>query len=316
MSLTTMPARPRTMPIDEENRSIALVVDDDPASLMMVAEAVEQAGITAMAARDGEAALRLAGRVVPDVVLLDAVMPGMDGFQTCRMLKAHPLAQAAPVIFMTGLGAPEHILEGLRAGGVDYVTKPLNLDELIARLSVHLLNAQKLASARHALDANGRAVAAFTQTGGLAWATPRGHRLIENAPPGWIDPAQGAASGELLAWLAQLRRVPLSQAQKLISARLELTYIGQGAGRDLLIALHDRSDTPREALLSGRFGLTDREAEVLFWLSQGKSNTDIGSILGLSGRTVSKHLEQVFEKMGVDNRTSAAVLADRAISGA
>ncbi|MTH77990.1 DNA-binding response regulator [Paracoccus aestuariivivens] len=302
------------MPTDIESRSIALVVDDDPASLMMVAEAVEQAGITAMAARDGEAALRLAGRVVPDVVLLDAMMPGLDGFQTCRLLKALPSVQAAPVIFMTGLGAPEHILEGLRAGGVDYITKPLNLDELIARLSIHLLNAQKLASARRALDANSRAVAAFSLTGELGWASPRAHELLETAPLAWRT-SQGDAAGELLGWLGQLRRMPLSQAQKLISDRLELTYIGQGGAQELLLAIHDRRDNPREELLSKRFGLTDREAEVLFWLTQGKSNTDIGSILGLSGRTVSKHLEQVFEKMGVDNRTSAAVLADRAMGG-
>ncbi|MDS9468980.1 DNA-binding response regulator [Paracoccus sp. MBLB3053] len=315
MSSMNMVLRQNSMPADETLRSIALVVDDDPASLLMVAEAVEQAGITAMAARDGESALRLAGRVVPDVILLDAMMPGLDGFQTCRLLKAHPTAAMAPVIFMTGLGAPEHILEGLRAGGVDYVTKPLNLDELMARISIHLMNAQKLTSARQALDANGRAVAAFSVTGELAWASPRASDLLAEMPDKWMAPGGMSAAGELFAWLASLRRLPLSQAQKLVSAQVELTYLGRGSGQDLLIAIQDCSGAPREEVLSARFGLTDREAEVLFWLAQGKSNADIGSILGLSGRTVSKHLEQVFEKMGVDNRTSAAVLADRAMGG-
>ncbi|WP_245155654.1 response regulator [Paracoccus ravus] len=306
--------RPCKMPVDEESRSIALVVDDDPASLMMVAEAVEQAGITAMAARDGEAALRLAGRVTPDVVLMDAVMPGLDGFQTCRLLKSLPAASAVPVIFMTGLSAPEHILQGLRAGGVDYVTKPLNLDELIARLGVHLLNAQKLAGARRALDANGRAVAAFSTSGDLAWASPRAQDLLTLLPEGWRDASGGAAQGEFRTWLQQLRQLPLSQVRKLSSAWLEISYIGKGGGQELLLSIRDRRERPGEQVLSQRFGLTEREAEVLFWLTQGKSNTDIGGILGLSGRTVSKHLEQVFEKMGVDNRTSAAVLADRTMS--
>ena len=300
------------MPGDPESRSIALVVDDDPASLMMVAEAVEQAGITAMAARDGEAALRLAGRVVPDIILMDAVMPGLDGFQTCRLLKADPVVSTAPVIFMTGLGAPEHILEGLRAGGVDYLTKPLNLDELMARLGIHLVNAHKMASARQALDANGRAAAAFYSSGKMAWASPRAHELLDRAPAGWFD-AQCHAAGDLAVWLSGLGRLPLSQVPKLAAAGIELSYLGRGSGHEFLVGLHDGSAGPREAVLSRRFGLTDREAEVLFWLAQGKSNTDIGSILGLSGRTVSKHLEQVFEKMGVDNRTSAAVLADRAM---
>lgn len=314
MSSMIMPATGPKMSTRAVTRSTALVVDDDAPSLLMVSDALEEAGITVMAARNGESALRLAARVVPDVVLLDAVMPGLDGFQTCRLLKANPLLAATPVIFMTGLSAPEHILQGLQAGGVDYVTKPLNLDELLARLSVHLLNARQLARARGALDANGRAVAAFTRDGRLSWASPRAHQLLLDAPPDWLDP-EGEAMGSLRIWLMNLRNVPLSQAQKLVSGRLELSWRGQGTGDELLVSIFDRNGRPREQVLSARFGLTDREAEVLFWLTQGKSNTDIGSILGLSGRTVSKHLEQVFEKMGVDNRTSAAVLADRAMSG-
>lgn len=75
-----------------------------------------------------------------------------------------------------------------------------------------------------------------------------------------------------------------------------------------------RRDVSREAILCDQFSLTEREAEVLFWLTQGKTNADIGLILGLSKRTINKHLEQVFQKMGVDNRTAAAVMADRVLS--
>lgn len=300
---------------ETEIRRVALVVDDDPNSLMMVSEALETAGISAMVARDGEAALRLAPRLAPDVILLDAVMPGIDGFETCRRLKAQPGGCAAPVIFMTGLSASEHLVEGLAAGGVDYVTKPLNIEELLARLSVHLLTAQRLASAQRALDTQGRSVAAYDAEGGaLIWSSPQARALLAAAPAPWLGP-ELAARGELIAWLRAQSLRPLSQASRLASEALEVSYLGKGAAGEVLIALHSRRGPAREQILSERFGLTEREGEVLFWVTQGKTNADIGGILGLSGRTVNKHLEQIFQKMGVDNRTSAAVMADRVFHG-
>lgn len=308
---------PRPVPTpmaDPEKPPVALVVDDDPAALMMVSDALEGAGIVCVVARDGIAALRLLERVQPDVVLLDAVMPGLDGFEICRRLKAPPLNLAAPIVFMTGLTEPEHILQGLRAGGVDYVTKPLNLEELIARLSVHLANAQLLEGARKALDLTGRAVAAFRPDGTLSWASPRARALLALAPPEVLA-SGSAARGPLAQWLQELTDTPLSQSRRLSAGPLEMAYLGPGPGGEIQLSLFDRSGETREEMLSHRFALTEREAQVLYWLTLGKTNTDIGHILGLSGRTVNKHLEQVFQKMGVENRTSAAVLADRAMSG-
>ncbi len=94
------------------------------------------------------------GRISPDLILLDAMMPGMDGFETCRRLKQSPVAHV-PVIFMTALSETEHIVAGLAAGGVDYVTKPIVLDELFARIRVHLANARAAESTRIALDRSG-----------------------------------------------------------------------------------------------------------------------------------------------------------------
>src|SRR3546814_4731691 len=83
-------------------------------------------------------------------------MPPPDGFETCRRIKANPLLGAIPVMFMTGLSDTAHVVEGLRAGGVDYVTKPIMLDELIARIHVHIANARMMRSAQAALDVTGR----------------------------------------------------------------------------------------------------------------------------------------------------------------
>ena len=93
-------------------------------------EGLERAVLRATA--EGARALTLVERITPDIILMDAVMPGMDGFETCRRLKANAALAHVPVIFMTGLAEPEHIVEGLEAGGVDYVTKPIVLDVLLA----------------------------------------------------------------------------------------------------------------------------------------------------------------------------------------
>ena len=103
-------------------KDVILVVDDSPDSLGMIHHALDQAGLTALVALEGEQALGIAEKMVPDLVLMDAVMPNMDGFETCRRLKRHPELAAVPVIFMTGLTEAEDVVRGLEAGGVDYVT--------------------------------------------------------------------------------------------------------------------------------------------------------------------------------------------------
>jgi CheY-like chemotaxis protein len=117
-----------------ETRTLVLVVDDSPGTLRLLTDALEEAGMTVLVARDGEHALSIVEKVVPDVILMDAVMPGTDGFSTCRKLKQNRSLAHVPVIFMTGLSDTEHIIEGLEAGGVDYVTKPIVPGELLARI--------------------------------------------------------------------------------------------------------------------------------------------------------------------------------------
>src|SRR5271169_534726 len=97
---------------------IVLVVDDSPDTVRMVTDALEEAGMTVLVALEGAQALSLIERISPDLILMDAVMPGMDGFEACRRLK-HIDTVSLPVIFMTGLSETEHIVRGFDAGGVD-----------------------------------------------------------------------------------------------------------------------------------------------------------------------------------------------------
>ncbi len=302
---------------ETKRRNIVVVVDDSPETLRFLTDALEEAGFTVLVALAGAAALALAQEVTPDLVLMDAVMPGMDGFETCRRLKAVKHLAYVPVIFMTGLSETEHIVKGLEAGGVDYVAKPIVPDELIARMQVHLANARLGQSARNALDAAGRFLLAVNRAGRVLWSTPQASKLLGDA----FSADSVELPPELLQWLASVRERSaggeLPAAPAVGGDRpFQLSYIGQIGPDEFLLRLVESNPASEEALLRQRFLLTAREADVLVWVARGKSNRDVGEILGLSPRTVNKHLEQIYAKLGVENRTSAAALALRALSTA
>lgn len=290
--------------VDFGTQSIALVVDDNPESLGMVSAALESQGLTVLVARDGKAAIQLTERVQPDVILMDAVMPELDGFETCRRLKTGPNPTLAPIIFMTGLSDQKHVVKGLKAGGVDYITKPVVIEELVARMTTHVLNSRLLQSARQAIDASERLVLAFDKLGTMKWGS---EKAIDEVKSGTID----LSAGSFKEWLSNCIGKPVSSVEPFETADVAIQFIGYSDAHEILVKLVVQRAGSNEELLQAAFGLTAREAEVLYWLTLGKTNRDISAILSLSARTVNKHLEQVFQKMGVDNRTSAAVLADR-----
>ena len=223
-------------PSEEQHAGTVLVVDDVPDTLRMLCDALMQEGYTVLVARDGEQALARLSVIEPDAILMDAVMPGLSGFETCQRIKAHATWSAIPVIFMTGLSSTADVVAGFDAGGVDYVVKPVKIEEVLARLATHVRNAR---TARQALQ----------------------------------DASEAAARQG-----------------------------GRGAEAAVLARLEEA-------------GLTPRETEVLSWVARGKTNRDIADILGMSHRTVNKHLEHIFEKLGVETRAAAAALASPVLTG-
>ncbi|MEX3842954.1 response regulator [Paraburkholderia sp. BR10882] len=124
--------------IRSDDAPVVLVVDDTAANLGLVVETLEAEGLRAAVARDGQEALRRAEIVKPDLILLDVIMPGLDGFQTCRALKENPVTRDIPVIFMTSLSQTEDKINGFRVGAMDFVTKPLQMEEVAVRVQTHL----------------------------------------------------------------------------------------------------------------------------------------------------------------------------------
>jgi DNA-binding response OmpR family regulator/DNA-binding CsgD family transcriptional regulator len=295
---------------ESKKRDVALVVDDSPETLRLLTDALDGAGMTVMVALDGTAAMRIVDQITPDIILLDAVMPGIDGFETCRRLKRDTGLSDVPVIFMTGLTETEHIVRGLEAGGVDYVTKPIAIEEMLARIRVHLANARLTQSARVALDASGRYLLAVNRQGRIMWSTPQAQKLLADSLESDAD--ELVLPQPLQQWLEQTRKGKGSKAQPSSlpnQSALKLHYMGNAGPNEFLLRLSKDAAAGPPAEFSSELGLTTREGEVLSWLSKGKTNRDIAQILGLSPRTVDKHLEQIYAKLGVENRTAAAAVA-------
>ena len=291
---------------------VVLIVDDVPDNLSMLHDALDAAGYTVLVATDGASALQRAVQADPDIVLLDAVMPGIDGFEVARRLKAGPDTAHIPIIFMTGLTDTEHVLAAFEAGGVDYVTKPIRAPEVLARMAAHSAAARQARQARNALDAFGHAtIAVRLQTRDVAarlvWQTPLARRWL----PGYFDSAPDELPPALLQWLERAAdgadTRPLARVRG--ARQLVCTLQGRTVDDDWLVVLREVNDAQTVQATMLAFGLTLRESEVLYWVVKGKANRDIGDILGSSPATVKKHLERVYEKLGVETRTAAAAMA-------
>ncbi len=250
------------------------------------------------------------------------MMPGMDGFEVARRLKAQAQTAHIPIVFMTGLTETEYLVAALESGGVDYVTKPIKPKEVLARMHVHLQGARERRQTRNALDAFGYATITVRATdGALMWQTPLARDLLER----YCGTVAPTTPEPVLTWLRSClpKLTPSSQGGEQPRMAIErgatrLTFrlhqqIGDSDARaedgDWLIVMREVSDSAVIEAMSLSFKLTAKEAEVLYWVVKGKTNKDIGDILGSSPMTVKKHLERIFVKMGVETRTAAAGMA-------
>jgi len=209
---------------------------------------------------------------------------------------------------MTGLTETEHVVQGLSAGGVDYVTKPLVLDELAARIRVHLGNARTTRSALDMLDSAGTLLLSCDAGGRIGWATPETQRLLDEMDLASVDTLR-LLLRDLISGAVQMEGG--AATCECGGMKWSVTLLGPAAAGETLFKLARSSEGMETPLLQQAFGLTPREADVLLWTARGKSNKDMSDILNISARTVNKHLEQIFIKIGVENRASAAAVATR-----
>jgi len=292
-----------------------LVVDDEPDSLRMLTTILERAEMSVLVATSGEAAMDLLNNIVPDLILMDAVMPGMDGFETTQKIKARPATASIPVIFMTGLTESEHVVEAFEVGGVDYVRKPVDLTELLARVRVHMAQGRAVHASITSLDATDRLILATDAQGRLLWCTPRAEAAISRISPLWRrneDALPDEVRSQIERLLAKNEAGGSVRVKQIDgSGELELVIVAHYRDDEVLIRLSEVNPDQDLARLQTRLPLTHREAEVLLWVSYGKPNRVISDVLQISPRTVTKHLERIFDKIGVETRSAAAAVAIR-----
>lgn len=303
------------------------VLSSDAQQARSLTELLEDAGYGALALESAAAALAQAAVAPPDLLLLDAQLSDGSGFDLARRLKALAQTSPAPIIFLADPGHPEHLLQALESGGADCVNQPVKPHELLARMAMHLAGARERRQARNALDAFGYATLTVRpHDGKLMWQTPLSRELLQRYCPNH-PPYASRTAPEVQSWLQEcLRCLQRGDAPRPLvlslgdGARLTLRLHQQTgdnestasadsdewAGDDWLIVMREVSDQAVMQAMRDIFALTLREAEVLYWVVKGKTNKDVGDILGSSPMTVKKHLERVFVKLGVETRTAAA----------
>jgi formate hydrogenlyase transcriptional activator len=191
-----------------------LIVDDQPLNIDLLEQELAGAGYRTVAARSGDAAIALAREAAPDLILLDVMMPGIDGYETCRRLKANEATKSIPVVFLTALKETFEKVRAFEIGAVDYVTKPFESEELLARVGVHV-------ALRREIEAHRRSKATI-------------HALVEQAR----SEAEGALIGDAPALVRireQITQVALTDSTVLV--------IGEtGTGKELVArAVHEQS---------------------------------------------------------------------------
>jgi len=294
-----------------------LVIDAITDSALSLAKALKDAGIVALIEPDRARAFDRVRALQPNLIVMDVPHSGREGFDLAARLQKDPALQHIPVIFRTDRMETENVLLGLEVGGLDYIAKGRPLSEIVARIRTHLRVAHVAQTMRLALDASNRPTIGVKPDGSLLWCTPAAADLLSGLFVTWqpntpLPPVLRNVLEELILQGSPDGRktVQLSQTDGVQNEGIELECILAGLTDDgaMGVTLLSRSRSDEERRLAVRHNLTTREAQVLFWIGRGKSNRDISEILGISARTVNKHLEQIFVKLGVENRASAAAI--------
>ncbi len=306
-------------------RTRVLVVDDLPANLGVLLTCLDDAGYEALVATSGDKALARLDQVQPDLILLDVNMPGLDGYETCRRLKADVRWGEVPVLFLTALGDPVDKMQGFAAGAVDYIAKPLHPGELLARVRAHLqiralqqtleekndvleaAMAWRLEAEEQLQQSLDRAVVVADAQGNIGFCTRLARQLMARYFAGHED--LRTLPGPLVNWLCG-GVTAVSWRTELPDGSLQVQRYSSGqTGSPLMLLLEERISTVRSPARLLSLGLTARETEVLFWAAHGKSNSEVAAILQTALGTVKKQVASILFKTGSETRLIAALRA-------
>lgn len=299
-------------------KGIVMIIDDTPENLALLSDTLSEANYRVLVATDGLSALEQINYLIPDIILLDVMMPGINGYETSNRLKLNPRTEKIPVLFMTALSELNDLLRGFEEGAVDYLVKPIRPPEVLARVETQLQQARNIKRADEALSHSPHSVLAINPKGRITWLSTAATRWFSDFLHSFGLP-EATQVGQplpepLLEWVIAQLAQPVNQEQT--------PFESLRSGNHFIVKLAPCLNTPEYLLFmekrSGQWnldsvktalGLTAREAEILMWISRGKTNKEVGLILDSSPRTINKHLEHVFEKLGVATRAAAVSMA-------
>lgn len=304
------------------SNSTVMIIDDTPENLALLSDTLSESGYRVLVATDGTSALEQIGFLKPDIILLDVLMPGINGFETCKRLKNDASTSTIPVIFMTALSELDDLLRGFEEGAVDYLVKPIRPPEVLARVEAQLNQSRRIKRAEIALQNSSYSVLAVTDNGYITWLPESGRQGLAECMQGFETVNSYSVGSQLppplySQFLAQLEATENngSAVHEVTQGNLSFSFriMQCQHTKEYLLLLDKRKDAWDLDDVRSSLGLTLREAEILMWISRGKTNKEMGVILGTSPRTVNKHLEHIFEKLGVITRAAAvSVVMNRA----
>ena len=260
-----------------------MLIDDSTESLTLLTRILSTQGIGVRQARSGAMALAAIQAKAPDLIILDIRMPGMDGFQVCQALKEDPDARAIPVIFISGLGSAEDKSRAFEAGAVDFITKPFQEAEVLARVRLHLT----LNQMTRELESRVRQRTRKLEESNTALKVLLDHRQEERDQV--ADQMLSQINSLVLPFIRQLEDTELSPRQAELVQVIQANLNGIAA--PLAGKLHGLAP-----------GLTPREMEVAALIRLGKTNGEIADILNISEPAVSFHRQNLRKKLGLLGR--------------
>ncbi|MEM7332002.1 MAG: response regulator [Chloroflexota bacterium] len=329
------------MPKTSRKQTI-LIIDDNITNLKVVMEYLQAYSFEILVARNGADGLESAELATPDLILLDVQMPGLDGFEVCRRLKANPETAVIPVIFMTALTDANDKVQGLEAGAVDYVTKPIESKELLARVNTHLeLQAlqKELQDNNEVLEEKVEERTAVLQEeirrrekeeaekAQLAKTMTQQSEHLRNLTQLFLENQQKQQLGLTQTFQEQIvQKLKLLQTNLLLTqnvlnhtepteydAQLAIEQLNQAhALLDKLLnqteqvatTLDQASNESKTLLENPLMSLSVREREVLQYLSAGKTRSEIAEMLIITPGTVSTYRARIMEKLNVEDNAS------------
>ncbi len=274
---------PNTAEHNSPDQAVIMVVDDNHDSLKLLTDILSEQGFQVRQALNGQLALAAVKQQSPDLFILDIRMPEMDGFELCRQLKNNDVTRNVPVIFISGLEDSDDKVKAFRIGGQDYITKPFEDTEVLARVKLHL----EVSSMRKNLENIVQQRTINLEESNIALKVLLEHRGSEREK--FEENALSHIRSLVTPYLERLKNTDLDSRQ---SSLLDIVEV------NLLEITSQFSGT----LYSSSLGLTRREMEIAALIKAGKTNAETASLINISEHSVSFHRQNLRKKLGLLGR--------------